>query len=117
LCMWMVYSRATTSAMADRVVLPVGFLVVDISSDAVSKGSYWHSRFEVLSYWRMCRVASSRSCVGSPSPLISKSLWDCAPRPLARSKQSPRLGVSVLWPGVVRPIAGCRSRLAPNPVM
>lgn len=26
LCMWMVYSRATTSAMAERWALPVGFL-------------------------------------------------------------------------------------------
>lgn len=26
LCMWMVYSRATTSAMAERWVLPEGFL-------------------------------------------------------------------------------------------
>lgn len=31
LCMWMVYSRATTSAMAERLVLPV-FLVDDISA-------------------------------------------------------------------------------------
>jgi hypothetical protein len=29
LCMWMVYSRAITSAMADRWVLPDGFFVLD----------------------------------------------------------------------------------------
>ena len=34
LCMWMVYSRATTSAMAERVAFPVGFLVDDILAAA-----------------------------------------------------------------------------------
>lgn len=33
LCMWMVYSRATTSAMAERPCLPVFLVVDDISAD------------------------------------------------------------------------------------
>lgn len=37
LCMWMVYSRATTSAMAERVAFPEGFLD-DILSRFVSAG-------------------------------------------------------------------------------
>jgi hypothetical protein len=36
LCRWMVYSRATTSAMAERPCLPAGFWVLDDISAAVS---------------------------------------------------------------------------------
>ena len=36
---WMVYSRATTSAMALRWVLPEAFLVEDISAKVVSSNS------------------------------------------------------------------------------
>lgn len=55
---WMVYSRATTSAMALRWVLPEAFLVEDISADSVSSGSMGRE-VRVVAQTRIATVATA----------------------------------------------------------
>lgn len=48
LCRWIVYSRATTSAMALRWVLPAGFLVFAEGAIVCGADVSWNSKFAVL---------------------------------------------------------------------
>lgn len=88
----MVYSRATTSAMADRWVLPEGFLVfVDMTTVTVRFEAYSNEaikHFKERTYWECSRKLSSKFVMWDfPRRWILKR-WLWAPRKLAAFEKS-----------------------------